>query len=46
MDIAFLGGGAWTIVELGNGQVAGLPSPELAPEFFERVAVRMRQKPE
>lgn len=46
MDIAFLDGGGWTIVELGDGQVAGLPSPDLAPAFFERMAARMRQKPE
>jgi hypothetical protein len=38
MDVAFLDDGGWTIVELGDGQVAGLPSPELAPEFFKRVA--------
>lgn len=38
MDIAFLDSGGWTIVELGDGQVAGLPSTDLAPEFFLRVA--------
>ena len=38
MDVAFLDSGGWTIVELGDGQVAGLPSPALAPEFFRRVA--------
>jgi hypothetical protein len=38
MDIAFLENGGWTIVELGDGQVAGLPSMDLAPEFFARVA--------
>jgi len=37
MDVAFLDDGRWTVVELGDGQVAGLPSPELAPEFFERI---------
>jgi len=26
------------IVELGDGQVAGLPSQDLAPEFFGRIA--------
>jgi hypothetical protein len=38
MDVAFLHDGDWTIVELGDGQVAGLPSPDLAPEFFTRIA--------
>jgi hypothetical protein len=38
MDVAFLDDGGWTIVELGDGQVAGLPSSDLAPEFFNRVA--------
>ncbi|HWZ93546.1 MAG TPA: ATP-grasp domain-containing protein [Polyangiaceae bacterium] len=38
MDVAFLDDGDWTIVELGDGQVAGLPSPDLAPEFFKRIA--------
>jgi len=41
MDVAFLEGGGWTIVELGDGQVAGLPSPELAPEFFEKMHARL-----
>lgn len=34
MDIAFCEGGGWTIVELGDGQVAGLPDQRLAGEFF------------
>lgn len=38
MDIAYLDDGGWTIVELGDGQVAGLPSSSLAPEFFKRIA--------
>jgi hypothetical protein len=38
MDVAFLNDGGWTIVELGDGQVAGLPSHDLAPEFFTRIA--------
>jgi hypothetical protein len=41
MDVAFLDSGELTIVELGDGQVAGLPSPSLAPEFFRRLARRM-----
>jgi hypothetical protein len=38
MDVAFLDNGGWTIVELGDGQVAGLPSRDLATEFFARIA--------
>jgi hypothetical protein len=38
MDVAFLDDGSWTIVELGDGQVAGLPSSDLAPDFFRRIA--------
>ncbi len=38
MDVAFLNDGAWTIVELGDGQVAGLPTTDLAPEFYQRIA--------
>jgi len=41
MDVAFLEGGGWTIVELGDGQVAGLPAPELAPEFFGKIHARL-----
>lgn len=41
MDVAFLEGGGWTIVELGDGQVAGLPSPALAPEFFGKIHARL-----
>jgi hypothetical protein len=39
MDTAFLADGGWTIVELGDGQVAGLPSADLAPEFFKRLTL-------
>ncbi|HVY26143.1 MAG TPA: ATP-grasp domain-containing protein [Polyangiaceae bacterium] len=38
VDVAFRDDGDWTIVELGDGQVAGLPAPDLAPEFFKRIA--------
>ena len=41
MDVAFLESGEVTIVELGDGQVAGLPSPNLAPEFFRRLVHRV-----
>jgi hypothetical protein len=40
MDVAFLESGGWTIVELGDGQVAGLPSLDLAPAFYEKIAAR------
>ena len=38
MDIAFLEDGSWTIVELGDGQVAGLPATDLALDFYRGVA--------
>lgn len=38
MDVAFLADGGWTIVELGDGQVAGLPASELAKGFFEQLS--------
>jgi len=38
MDVAFKDDGSWTIIELGDGQVAGLPAPQLAPDFFQRLA--------
>jgi hypothetical protein len=34
MDIAQKDDGTWIVVELGDGQVAGLPSSELARPFF------------
>jgi hypothetical protein len=37
MDVALLDSGQWTIVELGDGQVAGLPSLDLAPAFFQKI---------
>jgi hypothetical protein len=39
MDVAFLADGGWTIVELGDGQVAGLPSSDLAPDFFRQLSL-------
>jgi len=38
MDVAFRENGDWIVVELGDGQVAGLPAPHLASEFFRRIA--------
>src|SRR5690606_12523657 len=34
MDVAMLEDGTWIVIELGDGQVAGLPSTDLAPAFF------------
>jgi hypothetical protein len=42
MDVALLQNGTWTVVELGDGQVAGLPSEDLAPSFFEAIARKAR----
>lgn len=33
MDVAMLEDGTWIVIELGDGQVAGLPSSELASDF-------------
>ncbi len=43
MDVAFLEDGSWTIVELGDGQVAGLPDVQLAPDFYEKIAKAFRE---
>lgn len=37
MDIAFLEDGSWTIVELGDGQVSGLPSQDLARQLYVQI---------
>jgi hypothetical protein len=37
MDVALREDGEWTVIELGDGQVAGLPSPDLAGEFYRRL---------
>jgi hypothetical protein len=39
MDVALLADGGWTIVELGDGQVAGLPAADLASEFYRRLSL-------
>ncbi len=38
MDVAFLEDGSWTIVELGDGQVSGLPDDANAIDFYLRLA--------
>ncbi|MFZ5891978.1 MAG: ATP-grasp domain-containing protein [Myxococcota bacterium] len=45
MDVAFLESGELTIVELGDGQVSGLPTNGLAPEFYRRLAHRIGREP-
>ncbi len=37
MDVALLRTGGFTVVELGDGQVAGLPDQTLAPAFYSRM---------
>lgn len=34
MDVALREDGRWIVIELGDGQVAGLPAPELATSFY------------
>ena len=38
MDVAQKTDGSWIIVELGDGQVAGLPDENAAPEFYQSLA--------
>ena len=38
MDVAQKADGEWIVVELGDGQVAGLPDENLAPEFYRKLA--------
>ncbi len=37
MDVALREDGSWTVIELGDGQVAGLPTPDLAELFYLRM---------
>lgn len=37
MDVALREDGGWTIIELGDGQVAGLPEPGLSEVFYRRL---------
>ena len=37
MDVAHMKGGDWIIVELGDGQVAGLPGSADASSFYRRL---------
>lgn len=34
MDVALKDDGRWTVIELGDAQVAGLPTPAVAAEFY------------
>lgn len=35
MDVALKEDGHWTVIELGDGQVAGLPAPAVAATFYQ-----------
>jgi hypothetical protein len=37
MDVALREDGRWTVIELGDGQVAGLPAPGLAKRLYEQL---------
>lgn len=41
IDVARLRSGAWTVMELGDGQVSGLPSPSVAGVFYAGIAARL-----
>ncbi|WP_437726058.1 ATP-grasp domain-containing protein [Sorangium sp. So ce861] len=41
MDVALREDGRWTVIELGDGQVAGLPAPELARDFYRQLRKAM-----
>lgn len=38
MDVARTVGGEWLVIELGDGQVAGLPDPGVAADFYTVLA--------
>lgn len=42
VDIAKAADGRWIIMELGDGQVAGLPNASLAPALYAALAAKMR----
>jgi hypothetical protein len=42
MDVALHQGGSWMIVELGDGQVAGLPARSDANAFYKGLAQKLR----
>ncbi len=44
MDVAQKADGEWIIIELGDGQVAGLPGEDLAPKFYGKLANMPRFK--
>lgn len=37
MDVALRDDGRWTVIELGDGQVAGLPTPDVTDQFYTRL---------
>lgn len=46
MDVALRTDGRWTVVELGDGQVAGLPDPRLANDLYRRLGEILRSRSE
>jgi hypothetical protein len=42
MDIACTAAGEWIVIELGDGQVSGLPSTIDPNEFYPRLAENLR----
>jgi hypothetical protein len=42
LDVARRADGGWMIVELGDGQVAGLPERADPPAFYQALAARLR----
>lgn len=42
MDVALREDGRWTVIELGDGQVAGLPAPGLARDFYRQLRNAMQ----
>lgn len=45
MDVAKTSDGRWIVIELGDGQVAGLPAPGQAARFYEELSVRLASQP-
>jgi hypothetical protein len=41
MDIAKVENGGWVIIELGDGQVSGLPDNANLREFYNRLKMRL-----
>lgn len=44
IDIAELENGTWTILEMGDGQVSGLPTREDAISFYNKLQIKINEK--